>query len=548
VESLNDLWEFAFYPDRTLDNLELEDVCFTDKLPVPAAFDTFPKTLGKRGVGVYRHKVRNIAGTNAMLEFEAVSFACKVWVDGVCLCEHFCGYTPFEVMVPPSDSDVREIVVMTENRFDFERIPLHEHYFDFYQYGGIIRPVWFHHLPAHPLSDIRVEVTDLEKGNLRVSGQLHPGLSVSAEILDEPIPPVRGKAGADGRFELNLTIQKPRLWSPADPALYRVQVFTDTDDCILRFGFREVKASGKEVFLNGEPLRLFGFNRHEYFPNYGPSTPYIQQVMDLKLLKACGSNFVRGSHYPQSQLFLDLCDEEGLLVWEESLGWGQDSRQLTHPLFLEHHQFALEEMVRRSFHHPSVIIWGFLNEGPTDEDCFLPVLKQVRSYFREHGGNRLFAYASNRIERDRYFAEVDLICVNLYPGWYGAEGHSAPLSLIPKDFAEFIAHLEACGLGDKPLLVSEIGCEALYGVRDEMCDFHSEDYQRAYLATVCKEVKDNARFLGVCIWHFSDARTREHSVGRTRGYNNKGVFDEYRRPKLSRDPVTALFHEALPFS
>jgi beta-glucuronidase len=336
-------------------------------------------------------------------------------------------------------------------------------------------------------------------------------------------------------------IAAPKLWSPETPALYRVQVRTEEDDVIHRIGLRHIETRGKDVLLNGKPLRLWGFNRHEFHPNFGPSTPPAQQLADIQLLKDCGSNFVRGSHYQQSQLFLDFCDEFGLLVWEENLGWGQAARQVTHPLFLRHHQQSMEEMVSRSFHHPGIIIWGFLNEGPSEEDSFRPVLETTRAFCREHGGNRLFAYASNRIERDRYFAEVDLVCVNLYPGWYGAEGHPDPLSLIPKDFGKFIDHLERTGLGDKPLLISEIGCEGLFGVRDEYCDFHSEDYQEAYLGAVCREVADNPRFLGVCIWHFSDTRTREHSVGRTRGYNNKGVFDELRRPKLARNTVRDIF-------
>jgi len=540
VDSLNDLWDFRCYPGKSMDEITVPVDFGKERLPGPGAFDVFPAWLGQRGTGVYRKEISVEPGTAALLEFEAVSFACRILVDGECLAEHFCGYSPFSVRVPPSESRTREVVVLAENRFDFDRIPMHEHHFDFRQYGGIIRPVWLHHLPENPLEEVRVEVLDAAAGRIRVSGRCAAGTLVEARVLEEDLR-FETVADAEGRFVTEGVIPDPKLWSPESPDLYRVRISTEEDAVIHRIGLRHIETRGKDVLLNGKPLRLWGFNRHEFHPNFGPSTPPAQQVADIQLLKDCGSNFVRGSHYQQSQLFLDFCDELGLLVWEENLGWGQAGRQVTNERFLAHHQQSMAEMVERSYHHPSVIIWGFLNEGPSEEDCFRPVLETTRAYCREHGGNRLFAYASNRIERDRYFAEVDLICVNLYPGWYGAEGHPDPLSLIPKDFQKFIDHLERTGLGDTPLLISEIGCEGLFGVKDEYCDFHSEDYQEAYLGTVCREIAGNPRFLGVCIWHFSDTRTREHSVGRTRGYNNKGVFDELRRPKLARNTVREIF-------
>jgi beta-glucuronidase len=547
VESLEDLWDFHFEEGKSIDQVSPESLACAARLHVPGAFDAAPAYLGKRGTGVYRRTLRIEPGRVAMLEFEAVSFAARVLVDGECLAEHFCGYSPFQVTVPASDRAVRELVVLAENRFDFERIPMHEHYFDFYQFGGIIRPVWLHHLPKEHIVDVRVDAADYRGGTVEIRGRVAGAGEITVSVLDTDLAPVKGVADSRGDFRLRLTVPAPRAWSPSSPSLYRLRVQFGADDSVVRFGFREIKAVGAQLFLNGEPLRLFGYNRHEYFPNFGPSTPFAQMVHDVQLLKDCGCNFVRGSHYHQDQRFLDLCDEMGLVVWEENLGWGQNCKQLEHALYQAHHHAALEEMVARSYNHPSILIWGFLNEAATDQDCFRPIFEKSMRFLRAEGGNRLVAYASNRIERDRYFEEVDIVCINFYPGWYGAEDHPDPVSMIVPHIAGFVAHLEKRGLAEKPLLLSEIGCEALYGWRDQQRDFHSEEYQLDYLRTVCREAVDNPRLLGVCLWHFSDARTYSggRALGRPRAFNNKGTFDEYRRPKLARDAIRAIFRETL---
>jgi beta-glucuronidase len=337
MESLNEFWDFAFYPDLSMDALGPPEIGETERILVPGAFDVFPAWLGKRGTGVYSKRISVAPGTSAMLEFEAVSFACRVWVDGECLAEHFCGYSPFEVRLPVSQSRERMVIVQVENRFDFERIPMHEHHFDFRQYGGIIRPVWLHHLPEQPLEQVRVDVLDAKVGLLRVSGRAGAGQGVLVEIQEKKSL-TEANADSEGHFSVDVCIAEPKLWTPESPSLYHVRVSNEQDDVIHRIGLRSIETRGREVLLNGKPIRLWGYNRHEFHPNFGPSTPEAQQFSDIQLFKDCGCNFVRGSHYPQSQLFLDLCDELGLLVWEENLGWGQGARQVTNARFLAQHQ------------------------------------------------------------------------------------------------------------------------------------------------------------------------------------------------------------------
>jgi len=108
------------------------------------------------------------------------------------------------------------------------------------------------------------------------------------------------------------------LWSPEHPDLHLLEARFGDDDRNERVGIRTVTVRGRNLCLNGEPLRLRGFNRHEGHPQFGHGQPDQLLLSDLQHLQDMGCNFVRGSHYPQDVRFLDLCDERGILVWNES--------------------------------------------------------------------------------------------------------------------------------------------------------------------------------------------------------------------------------------
>ena len=119
--------------------------------------------------------------------------------------------------------------------------------------------------------------------------------------------------------------------TPAPP----VPLPVDADAVTVRFGLRTVGRRGRAITLNGKPLKLRGFNRHDLYPQLGPALPAAQYTADLDALQhTLNGNFVRGSHYPQDGRFLDLCDERGVLVWNEALAWGNWAAQLTDPRFM----------------------------------------------------------------------------------------------------------------------------------------------------------------------------------------------------------------------
>ncbi len=555
---MNGLWNFAFLGAVDVDQVEPERVLCPERVLVPSAFDAMPIYAGKRGVALYRTRLTVPPGQRARIHFGAVSILGRIYVDGVLLKENACGYAPFDVDLPPAQQAERELSVLVDNRFDFSRVPMHEECYDFYQYGGIIRDVTLRVLPGEGFSIDQLQVTpgeDYLNGEIKVAvfiGGIVPAsvrvkLQIGGMQVDSVLPV------CDGVARLQTRVPEPLLWSPADPHLHTVRLVLideeadkEVDDVSVRFGLRRIEAREGALWLNGERIELRGYNRHEWHPNYGPCTPTLQMMADLEWLRDLGCNFVRGSHYPQDQRFLDLCDDLGMLVWEENLGWGQREKTFSSAKWHTDHAEALHAMVRESYNHPSVIIWGFLNEAGTKFDYVRATIEKTCATLRALDPSRLIAYATMFATEDRHYDLIDLISINIYPGWYNCEGVDRPLELIEPRLRECLDSIDARGFGDKPVLVSEIGVEALYGWRDPHGDFYTEEYQAEYLRRACRAILDHPRCSGVALWHFSDVRTYGggYSMRRPRTFNNKGTLDEYRRPKAAYATVREIFREA----
>lgn len=553
--SLNGFWDFAFLGTANADSFAPENTPSMEKMLVPSAFDALPAYAGKRGLAFYRTRFSTPPGRKARLHFGAVSMWTRIYVDGTPLLEHACGYAPFTVEVPPSERPSRELLVLVDNQFDFDRVPMHLPHFDFYQYGGILRDVTLHILPEAGCWIDNVQVTptaDYAAGHCEVrlfSGGTIPAGTGYRVYLDGAVEPVVSMPLAERDVRFEIRVPAPRVWSPETPNLHKLRLeFVDPkgnafDDAEVRFGLRRIESREGQLWLNGKPFKLRGYNRHEWHPNSGPCTPAIQMFADLQLLKDLGSNFVRGCHYPQDQHFLDLCDELGFLVWEENLGWGQGGEMLLKPKFRTDHLATLRDMVRTSWNHPSIIIWGFLNEAWTNRQDAAPVVEETVAALRSMDPLRLISFASNHPFDDLQFGAVDIISLNVYPGWYDAEDAQEPLKLIRPYLEKCFDHIDAQGWGEKPVIISEIGAEALYGWRDPLNDFFTEEYQAQYLKEACHTALTHPRCSGIVLWHFSDVRTYGggRAIGRPRTFNNKGTLDEYRRPKAAYQTVRDIF-------
>ena len=557
--SLDGIWSFAWMGGSVdLSPPALEAAIpaegrFDRRITVPGCFDTMPDLAGARGTGAYRTWFEQGDEAVGFLHFDGLGIWAAIYVDGTLLHVHRKPYSPFTVEVPATPGR-RELTVLVDNRFDTGRSPLQENYFDFYAYGGIFRPVTYLALPPVHLNAVRVTTVSLDPPTVDVDVDVSGDVNVELRYLldGREISSTDSVDGTGTSGSHQLALPGLGLWSPENPELHEMTVVLDAgtshDEYTVSFGLRTVAVEGNRLLLNGNPVNLFGWNRHESHPQFGPALPEQQMLHDIALMKQAGANFVRGSHYPQDERFLDLCDRTGMLVWEESLGWQQDLRHFANDDYQSLIGEQQAEMIAAHYNHPSIIVWGFQNELHSELAEARPVVENLVAVTRKADPTRPVTFATCRFPDDRCLDLVDIVSVNVYPGWYAADDDEyRPLDEIGARLDAIRSGLARQGLAGKPLIVSEIGAGAIYGWRDPHAGHWSEQYQSDYLAEICSQFRTRDDIMGLALWQYCDCRVygSGRALRRPRGFNNKGIVDEYRRPKQAYEIVRALMSDEL---
>lgn len=517
---------------------------------VPGCWENHPLFADYRGEGIYRKTFQ--AQGNVRIECKGVSHTATVYLDGHEIGHHYNAYTPFSVVVSDLEPGRHMLEIKADNRFHKDSA-LHVPN-DYMSYGGISRGV-----VVEELSDLYLEYVHVK--TYRENEQWHVQVKAAVNVLkvgqnDEEDITIQGKI-KDTAFEWKLTdtakkhyefctdlkIDGIEEWSPETPVLYQVelQMLREDeviDDLIERFGFREICVQGKYVLLNGKRLRIKGICRHEDHPDYGCALPYQTIYNDLVLIRQMGANSIRTAHYPNDEIFLDLCDELGILVWEENHARGLEEDRMKHPLFEEQAEQVIREMIFYHYNHPCIFIWGILNECASEtlfgRSCYE---KQFR-LIREMDDSRPCTFASCKFFGDICFDLPDVISCNLYPRWYVDK----PVRDYLNEVYDWIVE-DGNGKG-KPFIVSEIGAGGLYGCHNAYHGKWTEEYQADALSEQVSECMKFSESMGVYIWQFCDVRvSSEWFAGRPREMNNKGVVDEYRRPKAAYGRVKEIFEQ-----
>lgn len=332
-------------------------------------------------------------------------------------------------------------------------------------------------------------------------------------------------------------------WTQETPELYYIEVKLlrnekAFDDLIDRFGFREIKASGKEILLNGEKIRIKGVCRHEDHPQFGCALPFAAIAADIELIKDMGANSIRTSHYPNDEIFLDICDEQGILVWEENHARGLSEENMRNPNFEPQAEKVIEEMIPAHYNHPSIYIWGILNECASDTEYGKECYKKQFDIIRKLDTSRPCSFASCKFKTDICFELPDVVSYNIYPLWY----HDTEPDEYLDDLYKWVQN-ETKGAG-KPFMITEIGAGGLYGYRNDYDSKWTEEYQAEALGKQLTAVLGYKDCIGVYIWQFCDIRISDEWFGtRPRTMNNKGIVDEFRRKKLAYNVVKEIFNK-----
>jgi len=545
--SLDGLWAFAATGAEA-------PVGWTVERPVmvPGAWETLPGLELYRGQARYRRVFEMPRPGTARLVFGGVSHTARVFVDGQAAGAHDDAFTPWEVLLPNLAAGRHTLSVDVDNTFG-DHSALHKEN-DYFTYGGITRPVEVQVVPDIHIARVLArsirqgEGWDLEvRVTVRNAGAAEGRRTVRARIASTLIElgPVTVAAGVSVELRCVSPLPGVAAWSAESPTLYALTVelldgAVIADDLIDRVGFREVALSGKQLLLNGRPLRLRGYNRHEDHALFGSALPVEAMMADLQLLADLGCNFVRTAHYPNDLRFLDLCDELGFYVWEESHARGVE---FTHPSFDEQIEASTREMLAWHYNRPAIVIWGCLNECDAVSDHGQQVYARVLGQIKAFDPHRPVTYATHHRKADKCLGLADIVSLNIYTG--GLVGEIRDIEPVIHDLLDWVDSDASDGGLGKPVIMSEFGAEALYGNSGRLRNHWSEEYQADVLDECLRVYLNHPDIVGAAIWQFCDCRVTESNFKwRPRTYNNKGTLDEYRRPKMAYEAVKRRMLEA----
>ena len=407
-----------------------------DKVAMPHCFNAFdavdPDHAYYQGPGWYRTTlaVQNpFPDGRTLLRFEGAGQRSQVFVGVEKVAEHVGGYDEWTVDITdaaarcvkrPEANGKVELAIRCDNSRDAEMIPSDQS--DFNRYGGLYRHVNLEYVPAISIERVLVETNKASVG-VNVCLYNPAGLKDKVDLRVTV-------AGPDGRVVLDgaglgspLTVPSPAWWSPKHPNLYTCTVTARSPHgehtVTERFGLRWFEFPKQGVFsLNGEKLFLRGTQRHEDHAGLAAALTDDLIRKEFQLMKEMGCNFVRLGHYQGSRLALELCDEVGLIVWEE-IPWCRGG--IGGPEYREQARRMLRNMIDQHRNHPSVVFWGLGNENDWPGDFETFDQNGVRAFMSELNdiAHKEDSTRFTAIRRCPFAADVpDVYSPSIWAGWY----------------------------------------------------------------------------------------------------------------------------------
>lgn len=490
------------------------------------------------GVFSYRRRfsvVKEFENRRVFLKFEGVMVAASASLNGIPLPVHKGGYLPFTYEITTllgKGSNLLDVTV--DSRFQNvppEGSPRGVHSVDYFVPGGMIRGASLCAVPMVFISDVFAKPVDVLKQTRRVEIQCtldaaivpQGPVRVEAKLIDGARVVSTGHKSvaitAAGKLDIALSLAcggDIKLWDVDHPHLYELAttLFVDGQpihDHSSRIGFREAKFTVDGFFLNGRMLRLFGLNRHEIYPYVGYAMPPRVMRRDAEIIrKEFNCNIVRCSHYPQSEAFLEACDELGLMVWEEPPGWqyiGDDE-------FKDQVVANVRDMIVRDRNHASIVIWGVrVNESADDQSLYRRTTEMAKSLDDSRPDSGSMTHFTNWKEEwhedvfamDDYHQSPDG-SVQIYP----------PLPGVPYMLAETV--------GQRTYTTPGFG-----NIYRRAGDVKTQCTQALYHAQAHDRAGAYPRLCGVVAWCAFEYGSPQNSY---HGVKNPGVADVFRIPKL----------------
>ncbi len=481
-----------------------------------------------------------IEDLRTLLYFGAVNYDCRVWVNGKPAGHHEGGFTPFNFDITELlQNGENTIIVKVDNKRHEEAVPTV--CFDWWNYGGITRDVMLVRVSPTYIEHYKIELekadTKARKRTITLAAHLNKPQAGQIITLSIPELKVRKQCVTDHNGNARLAFQVPAkrlsLWSPENPKRYQTElslespsasnspsVASRTSDFIAdSIGFRTIETRGKQLLLNGKPIFLRGISIHEEKPNGGGRANSTADAHTLlSWAKELGCNYVRLAHYPHNEYAVREAERMGILVWSEipcywTIAWtNQDT--------YNNAQRQLTDMILRDQNRANVIIWSIANETPhsAERDNFLGRLAQ---HARSLDSTRLISMAmevtsasnyKNRLQ-DNMNKYVDVVSFNQYIGWY-RDVNDAPKMTWEIPY-------------DKPVIISEMGGGAKYGLHGAANQRWTEEFQENLYRQNLAMIEKIEGLAGTTPWILKDFRSPRRVLdGIQDYYNRKGLFSD----------------------
>lgn len=476
-------------------------------------------------------------GSRIILHFDGVMVGATPCINGHKLESHLGGYLPFEYditsLVQKEDNILSVAVDSRWSNVPPQGSEMGPKRIDYLEPGGIHRSVYLKIVPQTYIKNIfcktenvldvskKLEVLcTLDAAKIVKNKQiLKVRLEDNGRVISEKVTEFIVKKGLIETSVIFTDLADITLWDVDNPKLYDVFVTLYNDGKAVqnsktRIGFRSAEFKLDGFYLNGKRLQLFGLNRHELYPYVGYAMPDRVMRKDAEILKYdYNCNIVRCSHYPQTEAFLDACDELGLLVWDEIPGWGYIGDKEWKKLLLR----DIEDMVVRDRNHPSIIIWGTrVNESKSDIELY----KKTRALADRLDGTRPTSgsmtsgtrktwekdWSQDVFAYDDYHADSD-----------GSVGIHEPTPGYPYMLAEAVGQFNYAALKD-------FNC--YYSRQVDLNTLESQALRHAEAHSKSAATKRNSGVIAWCAFDYGSLINAFKTV------KTPGIADVFRIPKL----------------
>jgi len=508
----------------------------------------------------------------------ASNFSTKIFLNGERVGQFNSGYTAFNFDISDYLIDGENVLLVQINaNLSENSVPTKKT--DWWPYGGLVGDVLIVNTPKIFIENAYVQISDLQKKQLNFRAKLNLNKNMNIKLIIDELNLQRSfTTNKNGEIDEFIKFKNIDLWSPDNPKLYNVTVKIEGDEIVDQIGFREIKTKGKQIFLNGTPIKFKGISMHaEPIGEKGIAFSRAHFESLVTTSKELNINFIRAAHYPYTRHMAKVCDELGIMLWEEipvywNINW--TNRQTK-----EDALNMLSNLVTRDWNRASVVVWSLGNETPFSKDrmTFMNDLKdrlgeldvsRLKSAAILSGDAQTFSKLISIIAKvglekkdltakERYtFEEIvnsvpvpvekllpfeinindplanelDLIAYNEYFGWYYTSFFSAQIgireSLLREIMFELMPFFIIRSEFNKPIHISEFGAGAKHSFK-KTNQVWSEEYQAKVYLKQLEMLKSNPQVQGISPWILKDFRSMMRPLNNVQDfYNRKGLIDE----------------------